>query len=336
MFVISTVKNIETAIRLAEKCHPDFFRINASHMTPESLGSFCAAYAAHPICSKTPLYVDLQGAKLRVHTLQPETVLELNAVVPLICVDAPGFDASSAPSPAVYVTKVMLRLLAPETVVAIDDGKLAIKIKSVDADAGTASAVVIKGGLLKPRKGFNLRPHPIEHSHLCDRDKEMVSVTKSYPFVRYALSFVCLPSEISELRGLVGPEKVIAAKLERPLEDDQVVALGAEAGELWLCRGDMTVQLGGFGAIAVYYNHFVRDVVPRLIEKKCTPVMAGEVLDHMCDAPEPTRSEVCHLGDIFAFGFKGIVVSNETAVGKYPEEVLNLFKEVSDALEKTK
>ena len=52
----------------------------------------------------------------------------------------------------------------------------------------------------------------------------------------------------------------------------------------------------------------------------------------MCGAEEPTRSEVCHLADIHANGFAGIVVSNETAYGKYPEEVLRTFRDVAQAL----
>jgi len=335
MEVIATVTNVETAERLFKACAPDYFRVNASHMTAETLASFCKAYGSIKGLCDIPLYIDLQGSKLRVHRVQPQVDVVAGDHVTLVVVPE---NIETAPAHekgiAIFVTENILRLVNAGTEVGIDDGKIVLSVKSVAEDRSSAEAVVLRAGTVRPRKGFNLRPHPVTFTSLSPRDRANVSATNSFPFVRYALSFACLPSEVAELQTLAGKDKFIAVKLERPLEDDATIALGSSARELWLCRGDMGAQLGAFGALAVYYRHFITVILPRLREAGCRVVMAGEVLDHMCNAEEPTRSEICHLGDIYANGFVGIVVSNETAYGKYPEQVLKTFREISAALAK--
>ena len=322
MEVIATVTNVETAERLYKACAPDYFRVNASHMDAASLGAFCAAYGAVPGLSAVPLYIDLQGSKLRVHATQPLVHVAAGERVALVCV---ADDAAVAPAPAtpdeklVCVTANIMRLLAPGTEVGIDDARVALTVETVAPDAQRAVAVVRRGGAVRPRKGFNLRPHPVTFTALSARDRANVAATRAHAFVRYALSFACLPSEVAELQAL-------------ELHGDAAVALGRTARELWLCRGDMGAQLGTPGALAVYYRRFLAHVLPPLRAAGCRVIMAGEVLDHMCGAEEPTRSEVCHLADIHANGFAGIVVSNETAYGKYPEEVLRTFRDVAQAL----
>ena len=335
MEVIATVTNVETAERLYKACPPDFFRVNASHMTAESLGAFCTAYSHVEGMNKIPLYIDLQGSKLRVHRVQPQVSVAAGDHVTLVCV---AEDAEKAPEHAdgvaIFVTENIMRLINAGTEVGIDDGKILLTIESVTEDRQRATAVVHRGGAVRPRKGFNLRPHPVTFTSLSPRDRANVEATRDFKFVRYALSFACLPSEVAELQELAGADKFVAVKLERPLEDDATVALCKAAKELWLCRGDMGAQLGSFGALAIYYRHFIDVLLPRLRETGRRIIMAGEVLDHMCGAEEPTRSEVCHLADIHSNGFTGIVVSNETAYGKFPEEVLKTFREVAAALNK--
>ena len=334
MEVIATVTNVETAERLFKACPPDYFRVNASHMTADTLGAFCKAYSLVEGMSNIPLYIDLQGSKLRVHRIQPQVSVSVGDHVNLVRVEE---NAESIPEHSegisIYVTENIMRLINAGTEVGIDDGKILLTIESITEDRQRAVGVVHRGGVVRPRKGFNLRPHPITFTSLSARDRENVKATRDFKFVRYALSFACLPSEVAELQELAGADKFIAVKLERPLEDDATVALCNAAKELWLCRGDMGAQLGAFGELSVFYRHFITETLPRLLGAGCRVIMAGEVLDHMCGAEEPTRSEICHLGDIYANGFVGIVVSNETAYGKYPVEVLKTFREISSRLE---
>ena len=336
MEVIATVTSVEQAAALHEACAPAYFRVNASHMSTESLGAFCEAYGRVAGLRDVPLYIDLQGAKLRVHGAQPQCSVAAGERVALVCLAADATDAPAATdaTKTIFVGPNIMGLLRAGAEVGIDDAKVELVVEAVAGDGTRAEAVVRRGGVVRARKGFNLRPHPVTHTALCERDRAPVAATRGHSFVRYALSFACLPSEVEELRAVAGADRVLAVKLERPLDTAAAVALGTSAGELWVCRGDLGAQLGTAGALAVYYRHFVADTLPLLLKAHCRVVMAGEVLDHMCGAPVPTRSEVCHLADLWADGFDAIVVSNETAFGKFPQNVLAVFRDVADALAK--
>lgn len=330
MEIIATIKELKVAEALVadESSTPEYFRVNSSHMETPALVQFIEAYGKHPKLSKIPLYIDLQGAKLRIDRGQtPITIAageELYLRDARLAADPIGWDASKQ---TVRVSRAMLGLIAPGTDVAIDDGRLGIRVTRVAADEGYATAIVTKAGELRPGKGFNLRPHPIVHKELSERDRDIVSQTKHFSFVRYALSFACLPAEVAELRAAAGEGRFVAVKLEMAMDKKHIMDLADSADEMWICRGDLTVQLGSFRELARYYRELMHDVMPD-VTKKCRMVMAGEVLEHMCGSREPTRSEVCHVADLMTYGFVAIVVSDETAFGKFPVEVVKTFKEI--------
>jgi pyruvate kinase len=80
---------------------------------------------------------------------------------------------------------------------------------------------------------------------------------------------------------------------------------------VWICRGDLGEQLG-----PADLGRFVGALDPARLA--CPVLMAGQVLEHLTAHPEATRSEVCHLHDLVARGYGGIVLSDETAIGRHP------------------
>lgn len=159
MEIIATVKDVETAKRLVGPMSavPDFFRVNASHMDAASLASFTRDYGADPVLRKIPVYVDLQGAKLRVERSQPPTELATGSRVHLLDVARQWSPAQLAG--AVFVSRTVLSLISAGTHVEVDDGKLGLDVLSVDTAAGSAVATVVRGGKLLPGKvriGFSL------------------------------------------------------------------------------------------------------------------------------------------------------------------------------------
>ncbi|KAH3766542.1 Pyruvate kinase [Pelomyxa schiedti] len=308
--VIGTVVSVATVESLLSLSAPESFRINSSHMEVDRVVEFVGNYCGlrWPGGVVPPLYIDLQGSKIRVRRDQPiietvtgETVCISTALIPdnkTVLVDAP-----------------VLSLINVDTHIFIDDGKLELKVTQHSAHKITA--IVLKGGILRSAKGFNLKPHPLRLNALTARDEAIVAATKSFPCVRYALSFAAVPEEITQLKEASGG-KFVAVKLEREMTDDQMLALcSPPCDEVWVCRGDMGVQLGLRG-LGLWYVNFCK----QMKNLKVPVIMAGEVMDHMCEHDAPTRSEVCHLADLVDRGFAGIVLSNETAYGKYPAEVV--------------
>ncbi len=125
-------------------------------------------------------------------------------------------------------------------------------------------------------------------------------------------------------RARLGQGAYLIAKLERRPALESVEEIAAAADELWLCRGDLGAELGLPG-MAVASHRFSQQV-------RSLPVpsfLAGQVLEHLTAAPAPTRSEVTCLYDALAAGYRGVVLSDETAIGRFPVEACRaaaLFK----------
>jgi pyruvate kinase len=113
----------------------------------------------------------------------------------------------------------------------------------------------------------------------------------------------------------LGNAAYLIAKLERQTAIDEAPRIAESANELWVCRGDLGAELG-LRSMAEAVRHFSNSIgdlpIPAL--------MAGQVLDHMVDHPTPTRSEVCYLHDALQAGYRGFVLSDEAAIGRYPIE----------------
>eukprot|EP00727_Mastigamoeba_balamuthi_P014151 m51a1_g9359 pyruvate kinase, putative (331) ;mRNA; r:152625-153737 len=325
--VVATVKDIASARAIAAGCAPDYFRINASHVEVDGLRDFAAQYASDAQLRATPLYIDLQGSKLRVDRRQPKTQLALGSTV-TVQATSPSSTAALAAG-AIHVAPRVIELLAPGTAVAMDDGKIALEV--LEVGKSDARARVVRAGELLPGKGFNLRPHPVTLETLSERDRAIVAATRAHDCVRYALSFAATPEEVRELKDL--SKRFVCIKLERPLERAQIEAMLRAGDELWVCRGDMGVQMGGLGPLARWYSEFVRGgTLEALLATGRPVIMAGEVLEHVRDHNEPTRSEACHLADLRAVGFAGIVLSNETAVGVDPVAAVRHFRDIAACL----
>jgi pyruvate kinase len=131
--------------------------------------------------------------------------------------------------------------------------------------------------------------------------------------VRYALSYVKDSVEMASYRKQLGADCHLIAKLERQSVLDESQATASVSNEMWLCRGDLGAELGMEAmAQAVYeFHHRVREAAIPIY-------MAGQVLEHMTDHPQPTRSEICHLYELLQKGYGGLVLSDETAIGRYP------------------
>jgi pyruvate kinase len=107
----------------------------------------------------------------------------------------------------------------------------------------------------------------------------------------------------------------LIAKLERQTAVDEATQIAASADELWLCRGDLGAELGARAmAVAVYHFSDRVGAVP-------VPVLlAGQIFEHMAEHASPTRSEVCDVYAALRKGYRGVVLSDETAIGRNPVE----------------
>ena len=273
------------------------FRLSASHFEATRLQDTIARLRS--VFPQTPLIVDLQGAKMRLGRFPAREVQRGERVRFSLTPDPGGFPL---PHPELFQT------VAPGDTLRVDDDRLQFQVQAVSA--GRIETVALGQGLLLPRKGVNLVEHPVNLEDLTEGDRALCQALAALPSVAFAFSFMKDGAEAAWIRRIV-PGAAVVGKVERREATLNLSGLAAAVDALWICRGDLGAQLG-----PAELAGFVARLEPRSLG---TPVlMAGQVLEHLTEHPEPTRSEVCHLYDLVARGYAGIVLSDETAIGVDP------------------
>jgi len=194
----------------------------------------------------------------------------------------------------------------------LDDARIELEVREVGGDR--LRARVVRNGSLTAHKGVNRPEHPIPYRALRDRDRAVIERASCYPFCQLALSFVVDGAEAALLREVTDAHLV--AKLERTEALQHTEAIARTFDELWFCRGDLGSQ-AGLAALGPLQRRFA-EALPRL---SVPALLAGQVLEHMSGGHAPTRSEVVHLYDAACAGWAGVVLSDETAIGRDPVAV---------------
>lgn len=295
------------------------FRLNTSHLSLDDLDQWLERLAAFCKGRGAPasLVLDLQGSKWRLGQF-PAAELRSGQELRL----EPG-ETSRAPG-VLPVPHPDFFLAAPHSsdMIVLNDARVRLRVEAIEGEAGAPAAIrarVVQGGPVAPRKGITYSQSDYRSEALSAKDQAILERCAGLDFVRYAISYVRDGVEMARyrewFRRSLGREPSLIAKLERGPAVADAARIAEHAGELWLCRGDLGAELGLSG-MAAAAARFAREA-PRL---PAPAFLAGQVFEHMTASPTPTRSEVCCLYDSLQAGYRGVVLSDETAVGRYPLE----------------
>lgn len=272
------------------------FRLNASHMEPGQVDAMITTVRRS--CPDAPIVVDLQGAKMRIEVREP---LDVSAGQLVRLALRPDQGDVTVPHEEFFGQA------RPADTVSVDDGRVRLALEAVAPDAAVARA--LNAGRLLTRKGINVEQHPVRLQGLTRQDRLVCDVVTQRR-VAIAYSFMTDGHEAAWLRA-AAPGCPVVGKVERREATECLAPLSRAVDAVWICRGDLGAQLG-LGELA----RFVASIVPGNF--RVPLLMAGQVLEHLTDHPAPTRSEACHVYDLVARGYAGIVLSDETAIGRDP------------------
>jgi pyruvate kinase len=291
------------------------FRLNTSHLTLEALDGWLErmqAFLAQRDLPHPPLVLDLQGSKWRLGRFTPFD-LAPGRRVDLILADAAA-GAGVLPVPHADFFRAAG---SSGGEIVLNDAKIRLELETADAER--VQARVTQGGPIAPNKGVTFASSAYRVESLSEKDRAIVLRAGGLGFIRFAVSYVRDAAEMAGYRALVqvvlGQPGYLIAKLERRPAVDQPAEIAQHADELWLCRGDLGAELGLRGMAEAAY------ALSQQVSALPVPVLlAGQVLEHMTTQPTPTRSEITTLHDALARGYRGFVLSDETAVGLHPVE----------------
>lgn len=212
----------------------------------------------------------------------------------------------------------------------IDDGLIGLRVISVDG--ADIRCTIVNGGELGERKGVNVPNVSIHLPDLTDKDIEDIKFGIKEGFDIIAASFVRSASCIRQIRGLLeeaGASMLIIAKIENQEGLDNLDEIIAEADGIMVARGDLGVEIE-----AQYIPHLQKKIIRKCNEAGKVVITATQMLDSMIRNPRPTRAEVTDVANAVYDGTDAVMLSGETAAGKYPFEALSMMADVVENAEK--
>ena len=267
---------------------------------------------------------DLQGPKLRLGHVKAGGMML-----------SPGDEIVLTPHPG---QPAMIHLPHPDLIAAaqpgdrlvIGDGEVEFTVAEKRGD--TLRVIVTVAGLLESRKGVNAPGVDLPISCLSDKDLQDLELICELDFDYVALSFVRTADDIEELRDLMRhkPRQIpIIAKVEKSEAIDNLLAIRDAADGIMVARGDLGIEM------PPQELPLLQKRIIAVCNEAGKPVItATQMLQSMVEHPRPTRAEASDVANAILDGTDAVMLSGETATGKYPVESVLMMKQIAEITER--
>jgi len=298
----------------------DVFRLNFSHGTVKDHGQSLVLIREVEKEAGRPIAVlaDLQGPKLRLGKFAKGSVEIKEGQEFRLDLDPKPGDASRAPLPHPEI----FAALVPGSELLLDDGKVRLKVSHCGPDY--AATVVVTGNALSDRKGVNVIDVVLPLSPLTGKDRKDLDAALAMGVDWVALSFVQRPQDIAEVRKITGDRAAVLAKLEKPTAIRYLPQIIEVADGVMVARGDLGVEMPPEDVPRL------QKMIVREARKAGKPVIvATQMLESMISSPTPTRAEASDVAAAVYEGADAIMLSAETANGKYPVPAVQMMDRIA-------
>lgn len=215
-------------------------------------------------------------------------------------------------------------------IILIDDGKLEVKVVSIE-DNGDVKVVVTLGGILSSKKGINLPDTKISLPALTEKDLIDLDFIIRQQCDWVALSFVRSVDDITYLRRLLNEQKSktkIIAKIEKPEALVNIREIILESDGIMVARGDLGVELP-VERIPLIQKELIR----KCIHRAKPVIVATQMMESMIDRVKPNRSEITDVANAVLEGADAVMLSGETATGQHPALVVKTMRKIISEVE---
>lgn len=299
------------------------FRLNFSHGThevhTESIKNI--REVSKEIDTIVAILQDVQGPKIRIGKVEnDEAFLEEGKT--FFLTNKPVVANSQIAS--VTYEKLLVDISIGSTIL-IDDGKLELLV--TDRDEEKLSCLIKVGGFIRPNKGVNFPGTSLGISCITDKDRTdmLLGIEQRVDFI--ALSFVQRAEDIMEAKDFLAKHNAkipIVSKIESQAAIENLEGILAVSDAIMVARGDMGVEL------PTEDIPLLQKRIIKMCNKFAVPVItATQMLDSMVSNPRPTRAETTDVANAIFDGTDAVMLSNETAVGKYPVEVVTTMAKIA-------
>ena len=307
----------------------DVFRLNFSHGSHEEqkhrvdLKRECSEKSGRIV----GILADLQGPKIRTHKFK-DGVVQLIRGETFILDAALGKDEGTQERVGLAY-KNLPKDVKKGDILLLDDGRVELEVIEVVGDE--VRCTVIYTCLLSNNKGINLKGGGLSAPALTDKDKEDLVAAVAMDVDYVALSFARTAADVNQCRELVvaaGSDAGIVTKVERAEAIENIDEIIEASDVIMVARGDLGVEMGDAELPALQ-----KSLIKKARAMNRVVITATQMMESMIDSPIPTRAEVFDVANSVLDGTDAVMLSGETAVGKYPAKTVQTMGRICEHAE---
>jgi pyruvate kinase len=276
-----------------------------------------AGELGHSLC----ILQDLQGPKIRTGRLKDRlpTALQKGQTITITPRDVMG---TVDLIPTTY--QELARDVKPGERILLSDGRIELVVKEISGDDVVSE--VRNGGTLGEHQGINLPGTNVSTPSLTEKDEEDLTFGLKHGVDIVAISFVRTADDVVQARRAIaarGGAAPVIAKLEKPQAIENLESILEVANAVMVARGDLGVEVAP-EKVPLIQKHVIR----RALDFRKPVITATQMLESMTENPRPTRAEASDVANAIFDGTDAVMLSGESAVGKYPRETVEMMARI--------
>ena len=272
------------------------------------------------------ILLDLQGPKIRVGKLENGEPVRLKRSAPFAITSTPMAGTAQMVS---TTYQHLPSDVQPGDTILLDDGLIRLQVESKTSD--TVNCKVINGGMLKENKGINLPGVKVSAPSLTEKDIRDVNFGIKNGVDYFALSFVRTAEDLMAIKSVMkkqGAAIPVIAKIEKPEAVENLEAILDVADGIMVARGDLGVEMQPELVPIIQ-----KKIIYATVRKNKPVITATQMLETMCVNPIPTRAEASDVANAIFDGTDAVMLSGETASGKYPVKAVQMMAKIAEQSE---
>ena len=321
---LGPASDTEEKIRTLVKAGVDVFRLNFSHGTSDEQRKRVEIIRKLEKELGIPIGIvaDLQGPKLRVGKFKDGQIALKKNMVFRMDLNAEEGDETRVNLPHPEIMKAVEK----DDLLLMDDGKVRVQVVKKGKDY--IEVKVIAGVKLSNNKGVNIPGVILPIAALTEKDRRDLTAALDMDVDWIAQSFVQKPEDVAEAKKLIAGRAGLIAKIEKPSAIDHFDAILDITDGIMLARGDLGVEIPPEEVPSVQ-----KKIVRKVRETGKPIIVATQMLESMIESPSPTRAEASDVATAVYDGADTVMLSAETAAGKYPKEAVTIMDRICSQTE---
>ncbi len=308
----------------------DVFRINMSHSSIMQTRSIVEQLKIESVRLKRPVatMIDLQGQKIRIRDFGKNRQILLRTGEEFI-LDCSLTEGRGTNKYVGVTYKDLYKHVDIGDEILLSDA--IIKLEVIKVNKKKIHTNVLRGGKLKPHQGLNKKGGGLTLRGITSKDKNDLKELLKLDIDYVAVSFVRDEKDIKEVRKIIGKKPIgIIAKIERAEAISKIDEIAEASDGILVARGDLGVEIGVEQLPAVQDK-----IIRKSISFEKIAIVATQMMESMITNRVPTRAEVFDVANAVTSGVDAIMLSAETAIGRYPVDVVQEACRICEVAEKT-